>query len=273
MADIVSEPAPLARPRPEPQVGRNRFGVAYLALAAIVGTAVGLTVIFATRDSDHKTAVAWSDWQPKTTGTLGVREIARHVAPQYVLPGGRQLASVIAGPMELQSAQGPIPVSAILISSGTSGVRSERIDVSYPQAGVFYQLCGSADANCIIPGASTPSRGQLVLREGIELALYTFHYLPNSRDVVVFLPPPRGVQEQDPRFHRALYLPRRALATELAAPLTANLPSKSTKITPSSLPAGQSNEIAGLTAGRVLHYDFQQSAGNSAYLLLSPIEP
>ena len=37
MADIVSEqPAPLARPKPEPSVSRHKFAVAYLALAAMI---------------------------------------------------------------------------------------------------------------------------------------------------------------------------------------------------------------------------------------------
>jgi ferric-dicitrate binding protein FerR (iron transport regulator) len=78
LADIVSEqPAPLARPQPQPSVSRRKFAIAYLALAAIVGAAVGLVVVFAGRDDGGSTQrEAFASWTPKTTGTLGVREIA-----------------------------------------------------------------------------------------------------------------------------------------------------------------------------------------------------
>ena len=83
MADIVNErPTPLARPEPVPIVSRRRFGAAYLLLAVIVGAAVGLIVVLATRDTTHRqVADTWSTWKPATTGTEGVREIARHVEP------------------------------------------------------------------------------------------------------------------------------------------------------------------------------------------------
>jgi hypothetical protein len=274
VADVVSEPAPLARPRPEPQVGRHRFGIAYLVLAAIVGTAVGLTVVFATRGGDHEQPVVrWSSWQPTTTGTLGVREIARHVGPRYVRANGQQLVSVVAGPMAFPSPQGPIPVTAILVSPGNAGVTSDAIDVVQPGAGAFYHLCGTGDANCVIPGTSTPNRGRLVIREAVELALYTFHYLPEATDVVVFLPPPRGVTQQDPKFQRAVYLPRSVLNAALAKPLSSTLSSETSTVSPDTLPADELNAIVGLTSNRVFHYDFQQAAGNAAYLLLAPLEP
>ena len=272
MADVVSEqPAPLARPKPEPSVSRGKFAIAYLILAAIVGAAIGLVVVFATRDSSSTTkSDTWSTWKPVTTGTLGVREIARHVSAQYHLESGALLTSVVAGPMEIESSQGPIPVSAILIRSGQAGVKDERIDIAFPQAGVFYQLVG-AGANRSIPGRATLVRGQLVRREALELALYTFHYLPQADYVLGFLPPPAGVTQQSPLLNRAVFLPRSALADPLAVPLADALPPGEKNVTPTSLSARERNGVEGLTAGRVFHYDFQQAADQSVLVVLSPI--
>jgi hypothetical protein len=271
LADIVSEqPAPLARPKPEPSVSRRRFGIAYLALAAIVGAAVGLVVVLATRDDHHQGTQTWSAWAPPTSGTLGVREIARHVSTQYYLENGALFTSVIAGPMQIESSQGPIPVSAILVRSGRTGVAQERVNIDFPAAGVFYQLVG-AGANKSIPGQATLSRGQLVRREALELALYTFHYLPQADYVLAFIPPPAGVSPQSPLFNRAVFLPRTALARELSVPLKAGLPPGEVKMTPSTLTARQANGIEAMTAGRVFHYDFQQAADQSVLVVLSPV--
>jgi hypothetical protein len=273
LADIVSEqPAPLARPKPGPSVSRRKFGLAYLALAAIVGAAVGLVVVFATDDGGKKTkSEAWSTWKPATTGTLGVREIARHVSPDYRLPNGALLTSVIAGPMVVPSSQGAIPVTAILVKSGAAGVRQERIDVAFPAAGVFYQLCGQG-AGCTIPGTSSVARGQLVRREAVELALYTFHYLPQTDYVLAFIPPPPGVDQTNPNYRRALLLSRSALAEQLSKPLTATVKPDDAPVSPGKLPRKQGTRIDRLTAGRLFHYDFQQAADQSVLVVLSPIE-
>jgi hypothetical protein len=272
LADIVSEqPAPLARPKPEPSVSRRKFAVAYLALAAIVGAAVGLLVVFATEDNGTSTkGAAWSTWKPASTGTLGVREIARHVSSRYHLENGALFTSVVAGPMQIESSQGPIPVSAILVRSGRAGVAQERIDIAFPAAGVFYQLVGSG-TNRSIPGQATLARGQLVRREALELALRTFHSMPQADYVLAFLPPAAGVSQQSPLFNRAVFLPRTALAAELRLPLKDALPPGEVTMTPSRLGASQANEIERLTAGRVFHYDFQQAADQGVLVVLSPV--
>lgn len=285
MADVVNEstpvaaPAPgvesppLARRRPVPDVSRHRFAVAYLALAAIVGATVGLVVVFTTDHKSKQTIVTqqWSNWRPVTTGTLGVREIARHVGPRYVLADGHQLTGVISGPMTIPSPSGPLPITAIVVSSGRAGTGRERLDVTYPQTGVLYQLCG-AGTTCSIPGASTLARGQAVRREALELALYTFHYLPDADQILVFLPPPPGATQNDPTFHRAVFLPRSTLSSVLAAPLKVSLPPEGKKIVPGGLPAGQARFVDALTASQTFHYDLQQAGDQSVLVLLSPLE-
>ena len=264
----------LAREEPQPSVSRHRFGIAYLALAAIVGAAVGLVVVFATRDNHQHSAVAgptWATWQPKTTGTLGVREIARYVAPRYHLANGHQLVSVIAGPMIFPTTAGSVPISAILVSSGKAGLQQERVGITFPQAGVFYQMCGS-QPQCQIEGTATTARGELLLREVVELALYTFHDIPEADNVVAFLPPAPGVPQTDPRYRRAIYLPREALLGELSAPLSKTLPGVKSGVTPNTLSRADRDAVLSILAGHLFHFDFQQAADSSALLQLSPIE-
>ena len=275
MADVVSEQSSgLARDEPQPVVSRHRFGIAYLLLASLVGVSVGLVVVFASRGGDSTNQAAgpaWSSWKPQATGTLGVREIARFVGPQYHLANGHQLVSVIAGPMYYPTAQGPVPVSAILISSGKSGVSQERVGVTFPTAGVFYQMCGAA-AQCQIEGTASPARGTLLLREVVELALYTFHNMPEADNVVAFLPPATGVPQTDPRYRRAIYLPRQALLPQLSQPFARTLPGNPDGYTTASLSQADRNNVLSILAGRLFHFDFQQAPDSSALLQLSPIE-
>ena len=106
----------------------------------------------------------------------------------------------------------------------------------------------------------------------LELGLYTFHYLPEADNVVAFLPPAPGVPQNDPRYQRAIYLPREALTDELRLPLDSTIPQKPST-TPEQLTTREANSIVGALAGRLYHYDFQQAADNSVLLQLSPIEP
>jgi hypothetical protein len=286
MADVVNDSAApaavpskheeqalvVARRRAEEKVPRHKFGLAYLLLAAVLGAAVGLAVVFATRD-DHKSTpigARWSKWRPATTGTRGVREIAAYVSPHYHLENGAQLVGVAAGPMLVPTEQGQIPVSAILVGSGTAGVIQQRIEVAQPQAGVFYQMCGGGP-RCAIKGESTLLRGQLLFREALELGLYTFRYLPEADNIVVFLPPPTGVTSTSPYFQRALYLPRAALASRLSVPLESALPPGTTAMSPTKIPKGEGLAINGMIEGRVFHYEYQPAPDQGVFLTLSPL--
>lgn len=277
MADVVSEqPAPLAQPKPEPLVSHRKFAIAYLLLAAIVGAAVGLVIVFATGHDDKAgqavSGSRWSSWAPTEAGTAGVREIARHVSPTYRLGNDRQLAAVAAGPMQVRLVQGPVPVTGILIGSGIAGRLQERIGVTFPNAGVFYTQCGRLE-NCQPSASPTVAEQVLLQRQALELALYTFRYLPEADAVVDFLPPRPGVDQSDPRYHRAIYLPRTALTDELQMPLKNTIPVVKGGISPSSLSRADADRVLGILAGHTFHYSYQQAPDSSALLQLTPIEP
>jgi hypothetical protein len=272
LAGIVSEhPAPLARPKPEPSVSRRRFGIAYLVLAAIVGVAVGLVVVFATGDDSHKATPAWSSWAPSATGTRAVREIDRYVSSKYALPNGAQLVSPIGEPMVIPTEQGLVPVQAILIASGTAGVRQQTVDVAFPEAGILIQLCG-ANRDCSIP-SGTGSIARLVRREAVELALYSFHYLPQADYMLVFLPPDPGTPQSSPRFHRAIYFDRSSLQGPLSVPLAQTLPQSKGKLTPARYGGAEASAVDRILAGRIYHYEIQPGATGAALLQLSPLVP
>src|SRR5439155_4525780 len=103
--------APLARPRPEPNVPRHRFGIAYLILAALLGTAGGLLVVLAA-DGGKNSGPAWSAWKPKDSGVGKLNEISKFVESEYALQNGRRLVLVLSTPPEVQSQGQPVPLRA-----------------------------------------------------------------------------------------------------------------------------------------------------------------
>jgi hypothetical protein len=269
VADIVNErTTPLTRPEPVPIVSRKKFGAAYLLLAVIVGAAVGLIVVLATRNDDEAAPTSRQSLQTTETGTLATRQIARAVAQKYRLPDGqRQFVAVTANAMEVPTAQGPVPISALVISSGLAGVPREGIKVVYPKTGVFYQATGGGPGN--LPRQASEGEEPLLAREAIDLAATTFKTLPSSDQVLIVLPPLRGVDQQDPRFARALYFDRPSLSDVLRGPLSATLKPLKT-ITPNQVGLEEANTYTALVSDRMYHYSVQQLANNSLALFLTP---
>jgi hypothetical protein len=242
----------------------------------VLGAAVGLLVVFVANNGTDSATQAetsrWSEWRPSAGGTLAVREIASKLQPRYRLPNGQQLVSVIAGPMLLRSADRLVPVSAFLITSGHAGVPAEEVRIEFPGAGVFYQFCG-AGPGCSIPGKGDTTRGLLLSREALELALYTFHYLPQADHVLVFLPPLPGVPPTDPEYQRVIHLPRQHLAPLLRVPLSSALPPGTATLEPGDLTPQQGKLINDFTELQIYHWDFQPIPDQSAAVQLSPLEP
>ena len=83
--------------------------------------------------------------------------------------------------------------------------------------GVLYQLCGLGPNCAIDRGKPSRRRAFLLKREGLELALYSLHYL-GVKQVVVLLPPPPGRAQTV-----AMYFRQGDVASQLDRPLTASL--------------------------------------------------
>lgn len=265
MADVVSEPRPLARPRPEPYVPRHRFGIAYLTLAVVLGAAVGLTVVFAVGGS--RSTRPWSAWKPTQSGVQGLEQIAKYVGPEYALPSGRQLVGVLSSPLLVQGTQASVPVRAIAVTSGLPGASASDAQF-YGAAGTWaYHLCGLGQSCAIAEGKASIARGQLLRREALELALYTFKYNGSVDSIVEFMPPALGGQPK-----AALFFRRADLAQPLNLPLARTLPPPRTRLVPGRMSAADLAKVREFADPHVYSFQFQQLADGSAIMVLqSPV--
>ena len=233
---------------------KARFAIAYLLLGAAVGGGLGAFAVLLQRPGP-KPPTPWSAWKP-TSGTVGAtaQEIASHIGGAYRLADGRQIARVL--PAAPTQAAGN--VEAIALAD-----RSNAVTV-YPTAETtLYSLCGT-EQNCRLSTQSSPSGGDVLRREALELALYTLKY-SKAADVAVFFPPERGTSGSS----SVLFFPREDLASELNHPLGVTLPHAKPvgrgRVDPRELPT-----IDQLTGGH--HFRFAvETVQNRRVLVLQPI--
>jgi hypothetical protein len=134
--------------------------------------------------------------------------------------------------------------------------------------GVLYRLCGLGPKCAIDKGKASEERHLLLRREALELALYTFRYVKDIDQVVVFMPPRLG---QDP--NQALLFRKGDVAPELTRPLQTTL----SRRTPSVAGVASSPDsplVNRLT--RPTLYNFSLTQGNqdaNVFLVLEPYDP
>jgi hypothetical protein len=170
---------PVQQEKPGPSAFRNRFGFLLGALAGVVVAAVlvAVAVVVSQDDSvaDAGLASNWSAWHPSDTSVEGgAAQIADKVGAEYKHSDGHQLVKVTGQPLGINVALRPAQGQISLIDGNT----------------VLYQLNGLGPNGSIKGGEPSAQRLQLVRREALELALYTFRYLPDVDSVVTLLPPP-----------------------------------------------------------------------------------
>jgi len=145
------------------------FVAAVLVVVAVIG--------FGSSDQAAGEGLAknWSSWHPAdSTLDEGAQQIANKVGLEYKHANGQQLVKVTGGSL------------GINVSLATSG----EIRTFDGKHGVLYTLNGLGPNGSIKIGTPSIQRLQLVRREALELALYTFRYLPDADMVVTMLPPP-----------------------------------------------------------------------------------
>ncbi len=278
MADLVNEgspPAvdeplqPLARPRPEPNVPRHRFGVAYLILATILGVAVGLFVVL-TADGGKHSAPAWSSWQPHQEGVRKLDEISRFVAGRYALPTGQRLVTILSTPLEVQDQGQAVPIRAIGVSSGLPGETSRDATFYNANSAWAYNLCGPA-TKCALPGQPSQKRFNLLRREALELALYTFKYEGRIESIVAYLPP-AVEKKSNTTTDTAIFLRRQDVLPALKVPLSHTFSEPSGTIRPGSLTAQDNDSMKHYIGNRIYRYSFQPLQDGTPILVLAPIQ-
>jgi hypothetical protein len=265
--DLLPErPAPAAPPAQRaaeehsPYAPRFQFVLgALLAVGAAAVVAVAALIVAPGGGSGPK-GPAWSAWAPSAKAGDGAQQIAAHVGPAYRLPDHHQIVLISAGGLEVAG----LPLTVALRESTKQGGNI----VLYDGKGVLYRMCGLGQNCAIATGKPSTARGFLLRREALELALYSFRYLDGVKQVVVFLPPPKGKRPSSALFFRADDN-RPELQRPLRATLAPRVPSVGTVT--ASPDAALVDQLTEPTQFRFSLTPANQD--NSAFLVLDPFDP
>jgi hypothetical protein len=241
----------------------RRFIAVYIALGVVFVGSVAAFVFFALRPSIDP-PVAWASWKPAGGGTAKVaKEIADHVAPQYHLQHGSQLVAVVPSAPTVTAGTQNVAINAVAIHSAQSG----NTDVKQLDPGKteMYSLCGLGTHCSIATGQPSQTRGQLVRREALETALYTFKYSPVIDSVIVFMPPRKDIPNQT----TVLFFERDALSGRLNRPLSDTLPLKTPPL-PDTVNTAEGSTIDALTLPSLYTSNLTQLQSGGALLVLTP---
>jgi hypothetical protein len=270
MADAVEsqeqadkkEAALVAYRRAQASVPRHRFGLAYLGLAAILGVAVGLFVVF-TANGGRDSGPKWSAWQPTKDGVQRLDEIGKYVSRQYALPNGRQLVTTYSTPPVVRLGDQLAAVRAIRIGVGLPGETANDAQIVDASSAWAYELCGLGRNCAISDGSPSAARGRLLQRQALELALYTFKFEPAIDYLITYFPPaPR-------REPAAIFFTRQALQEPLKRPLAQTLTPPRTRLVPGQL-SGKDLAVIERYITRAYSYSGEQLQDGSPVLVLRP---
>jgi hypothetical protein len=210
---------------PAPAPGHNqrgifgfRFALLYGALTAVLVVAIVGVVVVASRPGPPKPK-PWSSWKPPSGSvTKMTQEIADHIAPRYKAnAAGDQLVAILPGDPEVTRGTKVTKISAIGFLHSATATQFDRVVST--SGNVQDQFCGIGSQCSVAKGTPNAQRERLVRREALEVALYTFRYVPQVNAVIAYMPPPTGSQPST-----LLYLERSNLGPELKAPLAKTLP-------------------------------------------------
>jgi hypothetical protein len=197
-------PTPAAHSAYAPRFQFLTGALVAVGIAALVGIAV-----LVIGPSTKEPGPPWSPWKPSAEGLAGAVQIAAHVAPEY-RERGQQLVKIDANDLSFKG----VPLTVALQKDAEQGGTIQTHD----EKGVLYQLCGLTPTCAIGHGKPSTERGLLLRREALELALYSFRYLDDVKQIVVLIPPVKGKVQTI-----ALYFRRDEVRAQLARPLTSSL--------------------------------------------------
>ncbi len=267
----TSPPTPPSEPPASEVRGARVHGKKFVLIYAVLGAIFALAIAGFVLSHDRSNGVnasGWSAWKPQPGTTAAVTaEIADHVAHQYHLNSkGTQLVAVVAEAPTVTSGTHKIAISNIAIQ-GSNTSKSKGINV-FTSGGTWVDnLCGLTPSCSIASGKATVQRGRLVRREALEVALYTFKFVPSISAVVAFMPPPPGSTQPT----TALYLQRSDLQKQLSEPLSKTLPLIVPPL-PTSSDKQEAATIDKLTLPATYKFQYQQLQDASALLVLNPLK-
>jgi hypothetical protein len=236
----------------------SRFHFLTGALVAVGIAALAAIAVLVIAPSTESPAPAWSPWKPSSDGVQGATQIANHVAPEY-RDQGKQLVNVDANDLSFKG----VPLTVALRTAPEQGGNIQIHD----EKGVLYQLCGLGPSCAIDHGKASTARGFLLRREALELALYSFRYLKDVKQVVVLIPPVKGNVQTI-----ALYFRRNDVSPELKRPLTSSLVPKAPTVSNVTL-SPDAPLVDQATDEQYLFTLNGSSFNNGGFLVLEPYTP
>ena len=271
--DAEEEPITGSALAVEPETHRGRFRMVYLLLGLILTVAAGALVYLLNQPASEPRG-AFSPWEPQSEEAQDrAQEIANFVGANYRLDADTQLVTVQAAPPRVQD----FPLTAVAIGSAPGGATfsGDNIPVFPAEDTIVYILCGLGQECAIAEGEPSEARQRLLRRESLELALYTFRYVDDVDNVVVFMPPAPGFR---PSY--ALFFQRPELEDLVDRPLRDTLTAELTPL-PNEISPSEAGIIDRLTQPRFFGFQFQQLPNGTVALFLEdptsvtpqPVEP
>jgi hypothetical protein len=257
---MVANALPTAAP---PKRFTSRFAIAYAGLGITFAAALtGLIVLVI--QPGHHTGPPWSVWKPIPGSTAKVTaQIADHVAGRYRLgEAAGQLVAVIAQKPEVTSGTANIAIKAVAVRQAPQS--NTGIQIYDTTKTTDFTLCGLGSHCSIATGVATQARGRLVRREALEIALYTFKFVPSIDTVATFMTPPPGQTAGN-----ILYLRKDDLKDALSQPLSKTLP-LATPPLPTSADTMEQSMIDKLTLPHMFTYSLTALQTGGAALILDP---
>jgi hypothetical protein len=247
-----------------PSPFRSRFGFVFGVLAGLAICSAGALALLIGNSPDDGPALAenWSTWQPESSRMAeGAQDIAEHVGLQYKLESGDQLVQISSSPLELQGEE-------IGVAVRPQGGALELLDGD----GLLYILNGLGPNGAVATGKPTKKRGRLLMREALELALYSFRYLDDVTMVAVLLPQPppdATTAAQTETQRRAVFYRPGDLLGELQVPLDQTLSARTP--TPTTMTPSEAERVDSLTLRNLFLASVQPLQADQNYLVL--VEP
>jgi len=237
-----------------------RFHFLTGALVAVgVAALVGLGLFIALPGGGQDPGGRWSQWRPTAEGAAGAQQIAEHVGSEYKLPDGHQMVDVSVTGLEIEG----VPLAVALREAPAQGGDIRVFDDN----GLIYRLCGLGPDCAIASGKASTRRHLLLRREALELALYSFRYLDDVHQIVVFMPPRLG---QKP--NQALFFREGDVAQELDRPLTASLSPRVPTVRTVTL-SPDASLVDQITSPKIFQFSLTQAnTDNRGFIVLDPFD-
>lgn len=175
---------PLGAPAKDGRSGmQRRLLVGYVILGLAVVAVVAVSIYFGLIRNNK--ATPWSSWKPDSQTAQGIEDqIAQHVEQRYLGANGKPLAVVGFGPLAVDAQQIQAIGYVKNAKSAPQFLASTTTDNS-----VRYDFSGSTTGAPVNDGSQSILQSYTLRQEALELALYTFKYIPSMQTVIVFMPP------------------------------------------------------------------------------------